>query len=396
MLQATLRKFIYFVYVLMLIELTLLGSGQLLKVGPLTVRMILFIFATSLSCGYVFFIKRYLSREVFSILLIFSLSIFVSSLIGYANGAQISYILNDVKTLSYIYIFFFFENMITSERNIKTFINVVCIIGIIQCTLYLFLMFLAAIGYINLEEISLLFYDPDESVDISLRPGDQALFFKGFLFLCISCAMYLCRGGLRNRLISIFLLIGIFFTFTRGFLIAIFFSFFIYYFLTIRSKKILLFLSVLMIAGLGAVKFVFDSLYADRDDSDSIRYLQIDQALDSVTIPSFLFGHGLGVGVEVRPVHFEISYLEIFHKQGLIGLVCWGYFGYLLIRYFYSALRNNPDSLPIIKPVFISVILIVVQSATNPFINNPIGMSFLILAFLTLKFYSEKGTSEAV
>jgi len=116
----------------------------------------------------------------------------------------------------------------------------------------------------------------------------------------------------------------------------------------------------------------------DKSISDADRYLQIAQVLDAVNPVSFFIGHGFGIGVPIRQVHMEIAFLEIFHKQGIIGLSLWlGFISYL--TFVYLKFKTFKD---LARPFIASVFFVFFQSLTNPFINNPIGMSMVLITFV--------------
>jgi len=123
-----------------------------------------------------------------------------------------------------------------------------------------------------------------------------------------------------------------------------------------------------------------DELGMIRPESDITRLTQIYEVAESTDIFSLFLGHGFGIGVPIRPIHMEISYLEIFHKQGIIGLGFWFIFGIWIYKK-WSALKLLKD---IGRPFILSSIFIYIETITNPFINNPIGMSMIIITFLVL------------
>jgi hypothetical protein len=120
-------------------------------------------------------------------------------------------------------------------------------------------------------------------------------------------------------------------------------------------------------------------ILGDKSDSDRIRIVNFYEVIDRVNPASLLIGHGFGYGVPSRPIHMEISYLEIFHKQGLIGLLFWLIlFFYIIIQYF----KININYKYIAMPFLLSVIFIYLQSLTNPFMNNPIGLTMILLTIV--------------
>jgi hypothetical protein len=121
------------------------------------------------------------------------------------------------------------------------------------------------------------------------------------------------------------------------------------------------------------------TLLGDRDFSDSGRRQQIEEVVDRVTLSSFFIGHGFGVGVPSRPVHMEISYLEIMHKQGLAGMLFWAGLLYLLFKKYRAA-----ETTPWRDAFFCGAVFVFFQSLTNQYMNNPIGLAMIMLALVCL------------
>jgi O-antigen ligase len=118
----------------------------------------------------------------------------------------------------------------------------------------------------------------------------------------------------------------------------------------------------------------------DREFSDNERKRQIKEVIADITPATVIWGHGFGNGVESRPIHMEISYLEIFHKQGLIGLGTWVFLFTSLVGYFISLPLRSPLS----YAFFLAAIFIFFQSLTNQYINNPIGMGMFLISLTGL------------
>ena len=126
-----------------------------------------------------------------------------------------------------------------------------------------------------------------------------------------------------------------------------------------------------------------DKLLGDREFSDNARYLQIREVVNAITPSSLIWGHGFGKGVASRPVHMEIAYLEIFHKQGLLGIAVWTFLFSNLVSLFKKA---RVHSTQIATAFFLSALFVFFQSLTNQYVNNPIGMGMVLIALTTLDF----------
>jgi hypothetical protein len=236
--------------------------------------------------------------------------------------------------------------------------------------------------------------------------GEKTFFYKGFLYLCTGLIFWIFSEKRFKMPIIIFLGIAILLSLTRGFIFALGSTAVVYHLLKTQLKRATTFaiivLTVLLFSNtvIEKMSLMLDriqhpvtvstekgsqpavgntKLLGDRNFSDAGRFQQFTEVLSRVTLTSVFIGHGFGIGIPARPVHMEISYLEIFHKQGLLGLL---FYGYLFLLVFKKYLRS--DRSPTANAFFCGAIFVFFQSLTNQFINNPIGMSMVILSVVVL------------
>ena len=80
----------------------------------------------------------------------------------------------------------------------------------------------------------------------------------------------------------------------------------------------------------------------------------------------------------------EISFLEIFHKQGLIGLTMWFSLFTLIFRLYLKSLKKKIQDKT--NPFFVSALFTFILSFTNPFINNPLGITIVVITIVYFTF----------
>ena len=233
--------------------------------------------------------------------------------------------------------------------------------------------------------------------------GELTFFYKGFIFICIAFLFVYFSEQPYKHLILILLGAGILLSVTRGFLFAFSLTYVLYHFLKssfIRSALFVILSLAIVLAGQVAIresskaidqlknKPEFDpevkinpdsTLLGDRNYSDDGRFQQIKEVTEEINLSSIIIGHGFGMGIPSRPIHMEISYLEIFHKQGVIGLIFWAYLLWLLYKKYKAA---SPGGLR--DAFFFGSSFIYFQSLTNQYINNPIGLSMVMLSIVCL------------
>jgi len=229
--------------------------------------------------------------------------------------------------------------------------------------------------------------------------GELTFFYKGFLFFGVGTIFYYFTDYSRWKNYFIIILITtIVLSVTRGLLFSLALTFAVYFLATryYANATYGLALAVIIVAFgssviLSTSRF-FDArshhksyakadptLLGDRKYSDNGRAAQANEVWHQASFASSLMGHGFGGGTLSRPIHMEISYLEIFHKQGLIGLTFWGCFAGAILFQFRGATVSQA-----VNAFFYSALFIFIESLTNQYINNPIGISILLLSLCCL------------
>lgn len=364
-----------FVFIPLLYELVVGGSGHYLEVGSLTFRMFLYVLAIFLGIFY-FGIKKVLRKDLVIILVAFTVLCLFSIVVGYTNNANTDTILEDIKPLIFFYILIFFYSVINSLDDILQIINIIKKGALFLALTYFIVLTLLFLGVIDFVS----FYDKQNAIGEIMFRNDLFFFYKGFLYLCVGYFFFLLSKGSLNQFLALLMLLSIILTLTRGFIL---FTLLItlYYYVFINKSIIVksIFLGLCLITVIIVVPFFIETL-GDKSDSDMIRFITLFEVIDRVNPLTFIIGHGFGVGVPSRPIHMEVSFLEIFHKQGLIGVSFWAcLYIYIFNRYFRI---KNKEYKRMALPFLLSVIFIILQSVTNPYMNNPIGLTIILISLV--------------
>lgn len=327
----------------------------------------------------VILIKRKIDSQTLMLFLFFAVSLLTSALIGISNGAELNLVFEDVKPLSYFVMILFFSILINSHQRVMLVVNTVKACSAILMVTYLGILIGLLFKIIDYNS----FYERmDATGEVFFRP-DVGFFYKGFLYLCVGFLFFLFSAKKSHKLIAALLLLSIILTFTRGFLLAIGLTLIIYTFFFAKINLKILANIVLLTAFVVLFAPWFVAQLGDKSVSNVTRVITYEQVKEAISPISFFLGHGFGNGVEERNVHMEASYLEIFHKQGLIGLSFWLLI-FVLIMWSYSKIRNK-ENREIALPFVLSIILIYIQTVTNPFLNNPIGMSMVLITLSVVR-----------
>ncbi len=357
------------------IELALMGSGQAISYKGISLRMLLFVILVPYSI-----FKSKLSDTIIRNFII-CLGIFIGGIcIGALNNASTAYILNDIKPLLFIFYLIPLNYFLEDNENQESVIKIIKVSALILAILYL--IYVVLVLFIPIIKLIPLFLESHN--EVFFRPNGL-FFYKGFLTIMVGFIFYVYSNSRYKYAVSIILLSAMILTLTRGLLAALLCTFIgIFIIDTLMKKKIsktkLILTPLVFLVILFGISFAL-SLYGDKSASDAIRFQIVDQVMENMTALSLIIGHGLGIGVDVRELHMEIAFLEILHKQGIIGLSFWMYLFIQSFLYY----RNSKLVRLKAKPFFLIILSIYLISFTNPFVNNPIGLYPLLLSFICLK-----------
>ena len=370
----------YFCYV-MLFELFLLGSGQDLPLaGGLTLRWLNFFIGVGASV-YMFVRSDDFPKSILAFILVYTIQLLIGWMLAFIFDSEMAYLMVDFKPLLYFYIVLFFYYIMSSELMIKRVLDILLLSVKIMTVLYLIYMTLTDIlGLFSMTGEN--YHSVDDSGSFMFRGIGSSLFYKGFVYLPIGALGFFWRKQYVWMCLTI---LAIYFTYTRGLYVLLAFGLLAFYLKTheVNIFKIVgLMLVVLLLYEVAEVFeiFTFDDTYMEkREESDSVRLITIDQVFDRITWWSLLIGHGFGQGVPERAAHMEISYLDIFHHQGLFGLSFWVALFVAILKYGNSVVGKYKEEAAFFMT---AAMMIFLQSCFNPYINNSIGMSITLLAFV--------------
>jgi hypothetical protein len=386
------NRFSHILYLILFSELAIGGGGRLFAAGPVSLRMLLFMIAL-LTSVYFFLKGKRLSRDAAHILIFFGAVTTVCLLVGIQNGAERKFWWEDVKPLLFILILPFFEWTLRDGKIVDQSLSIIRVSALIQSVAFIAILLLIHTGVIPFLD----FYHVALPTEEFFFRGEITFFYKGFLFVCLAFLIVYIQRDPGHNLMLLILLLVILGCLTRGFIFALALALFTY---SALNKKWLratgfaiisltvLFFGQSLVHGVSSVLSRAtdqagakpnERMLGDRAYSDSGRVTQIKEVLMSADLKSVLVGHGFGIGTHSRPVHMEISYAEIFHKQGLLGLSFWGFLFVKLFQRFRACGHTHTSQI-----LFLMAIFVFLQSTTNQYMNNPIGMSVILFSFVGL------------
>ncbi|WP_018666682.1 hypothetical protein [Bacteroides gallinarum] len=366
----SIRLFFYF----FIAELLLCGSGQVIHVaGGLTLRMFNFLIAIGLTVPLI--INRRIGQYAGNMLMFYLFTTMVALSFCLISNNQEN-LFADIKQLSFFLTLPFIYFMVSDKKVIQNVCSIIKWSSLFMSVAYL--VYIVLIKYLKVIDFNIFYVMMEEESDFMFRGDEGELFYKGFLYLTIGLLFWMNE---KKWLFSLLHLLAIYYTQTRGFYVITLLAILLLYVTRHKMKPSTaasLFLLCLLLLFVTLQLGLFD-VGEDRTGGDELRMLTALQVIERITPFSFLFGHGFGYGVPVRDIHMENSILEIFHKQGILGLSFWG----LLLWKIYADYKRTPTEYKQTASLFmIGAVCVYVQSLFNPFLINPIGMSFVLLSFV--------------
>ncbi|MGI9552862.1 MAG: hypothetical protein ACR2MT_16780 [Aurantibacter sp.] len=374
------RSLLKIIFIITLLELFVAGGGRVFEIGGATLRMALFFLNIIIAC--VMYVYRASIPQYVVVLLgaAFVVLLFYAGL-GWFNGAPFASIAEDVKPLSYFFSILFFSYYIDRKERVQLVVSLIK-----KSSLFLAIVYILIQAGFFLGRIDFMWFYNYANTQISpsdfIFRGTQGLFFyKGFIYMVVGLIFWIHSEKSRSKNISILLIMAaMILTGTRGFILMFVFLYALVYGIPILMRLNVKVLILVALLAIGSIYFFGNFEIGDKALSDSIRIQQLVQVAERINPLSFFIGHGFGVGVPIREVHMEIAYLEVFHKQGILGLWLWG----LFFLFLYHAYVRATNFLNVRKAFFLSVCFVLLVSFVNPIFNNPIGISLFMIALASL------------
>ncbi|TDT46345.1 hypothetical protein CLV90_0395 [Maribacter spongiicola] len=375
------RVLISILFSLTLLELFIGGGGRVFEFGTITLRIALFVINIILTT--ILYIKR---GRIEGYVLVISITFILISIfygfLGLFNGASLFLIIEDVKPLSYFLSIIFISYYIREYKDVGVVVSLIKKSSFFMAILYLIIQILFFSGKLNFVWFYSFVNIGISSSDFMFRGTEGLFFYKGFMYMVLGLIFWIHSPKSNSKSLAILILtMAMILTGTRGLILMFGLLYALFYGIPLLLRlniKMLVLASVLVF---GSIFFFAKNDIGDKKLSDSTRIEQLAQVFDDVNFTSFFIGHGFGIGVPIRPVHMEIGYLEVFHKQGILGLCIWG----TLFAYLYITYRKSDNDNYLRKPFLLGFLFVILLSSTNPYFNNPLGISMFMIGLASLK-----------
>lgn len=402
-----LEKKLNILAIIIIIELVLGGSGRLVSFGTfISLRYVLVFIAI---IYYIFFIfKNNLNIRInifFKPIIIFLIFYFISIANGLIRGYDVGNVIKSSQGFYYIFMILpfsvFIDNKKKANQAIEIIINSAVILGVIALITYT--LFSISIGNYS---IITKWLDKFNYGYISIRYGLPAVFFKAtpYLIIAFNIELFKYINITERSYKSIFkmtiLFLAILVTMSMGAWISLFFGGILCIFLSNRKKNIVTIFTVLIVVIL--VYFLFSDyigkvleLRISSNDSSYIIKNNQFRILIKTWLNNFLIGNGFGIKLNFMTqlgyremINFELFWIQLLVNMGLLGF----------IAYLNIIVKSIVESKKIsrflsgfekinLKGCNIGLITLCIISSVNPFLNNPIGIGYLVILMCIINAY---------
>nr|WP_295972279.1 O-antigen ligase family protein [uncultured Bacillus sp.] len=422
------------------VEIFIGGGGRLIDFGLVSIRQVLFLLLLGTFIFRIIKEKAIFNKEINTFFRFNPVSIgiyvliawfCVSSLVGFINGNPLGAIVTDFLRVSYIVLFFPLAYYIAKDRfplqRIITLLKYSAIVvSIFTITVSILGKTIFAADFYHFWK----FMNTIMNDDLFFRPSNS-VFYKSHFFVLIG--IILAFNDLLHKkyskLNTVLIIVGsisVLWSETRGFLLAFMVSIIMIILFDIKIivdpikgfankckqllktkdfiKRLVISLLVIMV-----VPFLFENMtlerfgtdvtqshkYSDDEKKDKKYKEEVDDVSvnkrmefieDSIHILSkpanLIIGTGYGSEIAGRITGIEMSFLDILVEQGIIGLAIWGCL-FLIVYYNYHVSYKRGQRVSSLDVALLAAFMgVLLLTNINPFINNPIGISFFLVLLI--------------
>jgi hypothetical protein len=381
-------------FTISLLELFMGGGGRLVAVGPVSFRMVLFAACLAATLVAILFPRRRSDGVLFAMLLVLIyLLVHVGSLVvGAIQSNDPGQLPAEFQQSLYWLAAPFFALMIQSDEDVRRYARVAQGAGIALACTYLAIL----VGLISgALPVGLVRTVLGRGGEISFRSGEFFV-YKGFAYLGISIVFLVANRGKHWALLATLVAFAIALTFTRGYILST--SVGVLLMLCVQRRWRVAVPAMLLVAAAAIFVLIYlpsvdSAALANRDQSTNQRLEDMTYMLYHARVTTFLVGEGYGSMINAR-FNIENTFLWALWKLGTAGLIFW-MTPLSLCVYYYNKIPNSRSN-PLANAYLFGTVVVYVQTSTNPLLNNPIGLSFVMLSIFSLRMLSRCKQNTAV
>ncbi len=403
--------------IIIILEWVLGGSGRLITFGSFfSIRYIIFLIA-----GIYFILKCEINNFkirkdlfYFDVFLFFYVFIFAIAN-GILSGYEVGNVIKSSQGYLYLLMYFPLALLINNKRRVKQifwlFINGAVVLALITLTIFILFYFNHSMGQVLSPILNKLDYGY-----IALRGGLPAVFLKSSPLVAIAFILLLIQFinlkkelNIKNFIKILVLFFGILATMSMGIWIATFVGVLLAIAISKRKYRLMGLVAVFLLICF-AYFFLSDyiniALTNRLSSSDSSSIIKFDQLITLLQTWSdrLIFGNGFGIEITFSTIlgtrtmiNFELFWLQLLVNMGLIGFIVYIKIFVKSIYYSIKISKKIPfkDAL-LIKSLIVGLVMLSIISSVNPFLNNSIGIGYLIIVLATISVYFRDLKNEVI
>lgn len=422
------KKVAYVALIILTCECVIGSSGRWLELGPLSIRMWLFILAFLLSVPFVIIrFKSIIRNPMIIAILIFAIILLAQLVHGYIKGNNRSFIAADLTSMAFIAIVPAYMVIFDDDQKIKSLLKAASYASMFLVILTVILHFVFAfIDEYYIAEASNITNAMSLGGFFHFGDGIHRLYFRSSICFVLPLIYFynevtVHNGEKKKRPIVPYLfmslsLMAIILTYTRSIWLGMFVGILLFIIFNIRRfqaliKSFLIALAgLLVIVALSWIAYGFEGVMTnavdrvllnrsyqnyqnskDKDKKEDLEERQIAVQLDSEKIreerikltyglieKNLYIGTGLGLVIDdqngVGEGKIEYTYLDVLSKIGVTGLLVFLLMLLYPYRHVFMMWRKKGlnQSIQITASVMACILI---ASIYNPFLTSPIGFS---------------------
>ncbi|MEH7115674.1 O-antigen ligase family protein [Neobacillus niacini] len=445
------NKFEKVLLTLFFVEIFVGGGGRLIDFGIVSIRQVLFLLLLLTFVIRIVKEKAIFNKEINTFFRFNPVTVgiylliawfFISMVVGYVNGHPLGAIITDFFRVSFFALYFPLAYYISNDRfSLK---RIISLLKYSALAVAIFTITVSLLGKTIFAANFKPFYDFMNWMmndDLFFRPSNS-VFYKSHFFVLVG--LILSLNDLLNRhykKLDVFLVIlgsvSVLWSETRGFLLAFMLSILMIIVLDVKvivdqikglSQKIQKLVQspqfirkfAICILVMIAVPFMYKYMTLERFEVVTIEEVPNNnkkttntqkKEVDDVSVnarmefiaaskeillqpANLIIGTGYGTEIAGRITGIEMSFLDILLEQGLIGLAIWGYLFLIIYYNYYVAYKRGQQITTVDISLMAAFMGVLLLTNINPFINNPIGISFFLVLLIVSQKKKDLNTKE--
>lgn len=373
-------------FTLIVWELTLGGGGRVFALGPLPMRMVFF--ASAVILWTMLAIREPLrssnERLALQLVVLFFGAHIAGTIQGVFAGVKTGTLLGEIQPLLYWLMAPFIAMNLAQLDIVERTSRIIIKGGFLVSIATVLIVIGILVGVIP---AGTFYRIASASGEVFFR-GATLFFYKGFFYVAIAAVFTIALRPRWWGASALLMIATVTVSLTRGLVLAILIGVLVVLIAQRRWRTLgagtgLLLILFLALALTGKISLTTLTEMGDRLDSVTQRIHDTLFVMRQMNTTTFIFGEGIGTLINQRS-NVENSYMWALWKLGVFGLAFWLLPLALSVWYFLRIPFVSPHY-DLAAAYFSGVLMLYAVTATNPFINNPIGLSYLMIAMFSLR-----------